>query len=154
MQATNLSTNPSAQARVGTCVASHSNAAGSTSDTADALRGLACLLVLQALGEGLVRTFRLPFPGPVAGMMLLIPALQRPWIRGPVRAASQALLAHLSLFFVPVGVGVITHLDLLSRSGAGLLSTIAVSTWVGMTVTALVLNALLRRRVAEELESE
>ena len=89
----------------------------------DALRGLALLLVFQAAGEGLAHALKLPVPGPVVGMVLL--------------------LAHLSLLFVPVGVGVITHLDLLSHSGVALGVAIVVSTWCGMAVTALVLKRLL-----------
>jgi holin-like protein len=109
----------------------------------DALRGLALLLVLQAAGDGLAHALRLPVPGPVVGMLLLIAALRVERLRTPVRAIADLLLAHLSLLFVPVGVGVITHLDLLSRSGGPLLVAIVVSTWAGMAVTALVLRRLL-----------
>jgi holin-like protein len=109
-----------------------------------ALRGLALLLLFQAAGEGLTLSLRLPIPGPVVGLVLLLVGLRWPWIREPARAAAEVLLAHLSLLFVPVGVGVITHLDLVSRYGAQLLAVIVLSTWVGMAVTALVLRALLR----------
>src|SRR6185369_2766782 len=98
-----------------------------------ALRGLAILLLLEAIGESLTHALSLPFPGPVVGMILLLPALRWPWVRESVSAVAEFLLAHLSLLFVPVGVGVITHLD------------IVVSTWIGMAVTALVLRALLRK---------
>ena len=110
----------------------------------NALRGLALLLLLQAAGEGLVRALSLPFPGPVVGMLLLLPALRIESLRAPIGAAAELLLEHLSLLFVPVGVGVITHLDLVSHYGWRLLAVIVVSTWIGMTVTALLLRALLR----------
>ena len=109
-----------------------------------ALRGLALLLLLQAAGEALAHTLALPVPGPVIGLMLLLPALQLSWIREPVAAAAELLLAHLSLLFVPVGVGVITHLGLMSQYGIQLLVVIVLSTWIGMAVTALVLRTLLR----------
>jgi holin-like protein len=110
-----------------------------------ALRGLAILLVLQTLGETLTHALGLPIPGPVLGLVLLLAALQLAWVRGPVGAAAELLLAHLSLLFIPVGVGVITHLDLVSRYGLRLAAVIALSTWIGMAVTALVLRALLPR---------
>jgi holin-like protein len=110
-----------------------------------ALRGLAFLLLLQAAGEGLTHAFALPFPGPVVGMVLLLPALQWRWLREPVMAAAELLLSHLSLLFVPVGVGVITQLQLVSRYGLQLLVVIVLSTWIGMAVTAIVLRAFLRR---------
>jgi len=111
-----------------------------------ALRGLALLLLLQAAGEGLTHLLGLPFPGPVVGLVLLLVALQLPSLREPVGAIAELLLAHLSLLFVPVGVGVIVHLDLVSRYGFRLLAVIVVSTWIGMAVTALVLRALLPRQ--------
>lgn len=107
------------------------------------LRGLTVLLLFQAAGEALAHALALPIPGPVIGLVLLLAALQAPPLRAPVEAAAEALLAHLSLLFVPVGVGVITHLDLVSRYGLRLLLAIAVSTWIGLAVTALVLRALL-----------
>ncbi len=110
-----------------------------------ALRGVALLLLFQAAGEGLTLALRLPFPGPVVGLVLLLIGLCWPRIREPARAAADVLLAHLSLLFVPVGVGVITHLGLVSRYGPQLLAVIVLSTWVGMAVTALVLRALLRQ---------
>jgi holin-like protein len=78
------------------------------------------------------------------GMVLLLPVLQIPRIRESVGAAAQLLLDHLSLLFVPVGVGVITHLDLVSRHGVQLLVVIVLSTWIGMAVTAVMLAMLLR----------
>jgi len=40
-----------------------------------ALRGLALLLLLQAAGEALTHALKLPFPGPVIGLVLLLAAL-------------------------------------------------------------------------------
>ncbi|MBU6260697.1 MAG: CidA/LrgA family protein [Burkholderiales bacterium] len=108
-----------------------------------ALRGLALLLLFQAAGEALAHGLALPFPGPVLGLALLLPALGWAPLRQPVAAMADLLLANLSLLFVPVGVGVITHLDLVERDGWRLLLVIVVSTWVGLAVTALVLKALL-----------
>ena len=76
------------------------------------------------VAEPLERGFGLPFPGPVIGMALLIPALQWPAVRRPVSQAAHFLLSHLSLLFVPVGVGVITHLDILRDHGLRLLLVI------------------------------
>ncbi|MEO7335442.1 MAG: CidA/LrgA family protein [Caldimonas sp.] len=114
------------------------------------LRGLAILLLLQAVGEGLTHALRLPFPGPVVGLVLLLVALRWRRISEPVSATAEFLLAHLSLLFVPVGVGVITHLDLVSRYGLQLLVVIVLSTWLGLTVTALVLRSLLLRAVPKD----
>ena len=120
----------------------------------NALRGLAVLLVLQALGEAIAHALALPFPGPVIGMILLLPSLRIPQLREPVGAAAEVLLANLSLLFIPVGVGVITHLDMIASYGVRLLVVIVVSTWIGMAVTAVLLRALLRRTRPEGASNE
>ncbi len=112
-----------------------------------ALRGLAVLLLCQTAGELLVRTLGLPLPGPVLGMgvlagLLALPALAP--LHAPVGAAAEGLLAHLSLLFVPLGVGVIAHLGLLRNHAGALALTLLASTIVGLAVTALVLQALWR----------
>jgi len=105
------------------------------------LHGLAWLLTMQSLGELASRGLGLPFPGPVIGMLLLLLALRWPAVREPVAACAGFLLSHLSLLFVPVGVGVMTHLGLLSQYGLRMLLVIVLSTWVGLAVTVLLLRA-------------
>ena len=103
------------------------------------VRGLAWLLAFQSAGELLSRGLSLPFPGPVVGMLLLLLALRWPFVREPVAACADFLLSHLSLLFVPVGVGVMTHLDLLNRFGGRMLGVLVFSTLLGLAVTALML---------------
>jgi len=107
-----------------------------------ALRGLTWLLLLQSAGEALANFLRIPLPGPVIGMLLLLIALQWPAVRGPVAQCADFLLAHLSLLFVPVGVGVMTQLPLLGQYGLRMLVAIVLSTWIGLAVTALTLHWL------------
>ena len=104
------------------------------------LRGLAWLLAMQSLGELLSRAISLPFPGPVIGMLLLLLALRWTAVREPVAACASFLLSHLSLLFVPVGVGVMTHLGLLGQYGVRMLAVIVLSTWIGLAATVLVLR--------------
>lgn len=110
-----------------------------------ALRGFAWLLALQTAGELLARGLALPFPGPVIGMLLLLGVLPWPAVREPVAACADTLLSHLSLLFVPVGVGVMTHLPLLGNYGGRMLLVVVLSTWIGLAVTALVLRLLARK---------
>ncbi|CAN5667654.1 CidA/LrgA family protein [soil metagenome] len=112
-----------------------------------ALRGMAWLLAMQSLGELLSRGLGLPFPGPVVGMMLLLAALAIRHVREPVAACADFLLSHLSLLFVPVGVGVMTHLSLLDQYGVRILAVIVLSTWAGLAVTVLSLRLMSQRDV-------
>lgn len=105
-----------------------------------ALKGLALLLLLQTAGELFSRSLAIPIPGPVIGMVLLLVVLRWEAARLPVQTAADFLLSHLSLLFVPVGVGVITHLDLVARYGSRLMFIIVLSTWIGLAVTALVMR--------------
>jgi holin-like protein len=112
-----------------------------------ALRGLAWLLVFQSVGELLVRGLQLPFPGPVMGMVLLVPALQWAVVRAPVAVTTEFLLKHLSLLFVPVGVGVMTHLSLVTQYGLRMLVVVVVSCLLGLLVTVLTLQLFNRAPV-------
>jgi len=109
-----------------------------------ALRGITWLLLLQSIGEVISRGLHLPLPGPVVGMLLLLFALRWPLVSHSVQAVAEFLLQHLSLLFVPVGVGVMTHLDTLGHYGLRLAVIIVLSTWVSLGVTAWVLRALMR----------
>ena len=109
-----------------------------------ALRGITWLLLLQSIGEVISRALHLPLPGPVVGMLLLLFALRWPLVHDSVSVVAEFLLQHLSLLFVPVGVGVMTHLDVLGKYGARLCLIIVLSTWISLAVTALVLRALMR----------
>lgn len=113
------------------------------------LQGLAFLLLMQSAGEALSHFLKLPVPGPVVGMVALLLALRWQPVQQAVAPAAGFLLNHLSLLFVPVGVGVMTHLDLLGAYGLRLLLVIVLSTWIGMAVTALVLRWLQRPGKAE-----
>ena len=116
----------------------------------NALRGFAWLLVLQSAGELISHALHLPFPGPVVGLMLLLIALHFEAVRAPVAACADFLLAHLSLLFVPVGVGVMTHLGLIAEHGLRMLVVIVLSSWIGLAVTALALRALIRHQPDHE----
>jgi holin-like protein len=119
-----------------------------------ALRGLAWLLALQSVGEMLSRGLSLPFPGPVVGMVLLLAALHFERVREPVAACADFLLSHLSLLFVPVGVGVMTHLSLIAQYGFRMLAVIVVSTLAGLLVSVLAMHLLRRPEPAADASSK
>lgn len=105
----------------------------------DALKGFAWILVAQSISEGIARLTHAPLPGPVIGLAVLLVALNLAVVRATVQVAAETLLAHLSLLFVPVGVGVMVHTGLIAKYGARMLGPIVVATWIGLAVTALLL---------------
>ena len=110
------------------------------------LGALTLLLVFQLIGEVLAQLFALPIPGPVIGMALLFAALA---LRGgpspELRDTAQNLLQHLSLLFVPAGVGVMLHFHRIGDEWLPLAASLVGSTMITIAVTALVLRALSRR---------
>jgi len=89
----------------------------------------------------------------VTGMLLLLLSLNWAALREPVAAAATLLLNHLSLFFIPISVGLMIHGELLSQYGGRLLIAVALSTWIGMAVTALLMRRLMSGPAASVLSS-
>jgi holin-like protein len=118
------------------------------------INALLVLLVYQLIGEVLARTLSLPLPGPVLGMLLLFATLfLRGGIPTPLRATAETLLQHLALLFVPAGVGIMVHLNLLRNHWLPILATLILGTLLTMSVTALILNSALsmtQRRNGDE----
>jgi putative effector of murein hydrolase LrgA (UPF0299 family) len=118
------------------------------------LPGLAWLLVCQSIGELISRWTQVGLPGPVIGMVAMFGLLQWEPVRAQVGTVANGLLMQLSLLFVPVGVGVMTHMALVSKYGWQLLIALVLSTWIGLAVTAAVFHILLRRSEATTSATE
>jgi putative effector of murein hydrolase LrgA (UPF0299 family) len=115
------------------------------------LAALATLLVCQLAGEALVRVTSLPIPGPVVGLILLFALMLG---RTPLPVAlddtADGLLRHLSLLFVPAGVGVVQHLDRLGADGLRLVAVVVLATAITLAVTAVVFEGLARSMRVDE----
>ena len=116
---------------------------------------LTILLACQLAGEVLVRTAGLPVPGPVLGMVLLCGALA---MRGSTPAnlhgTATGLLAHLSLLFVPAGVGVMVHLHHIGSELLAILAALVLSTTLTIAVTAIVFRAVARLTGAPDADDK
>lgn len=100
------------------------------------------LLLFQSLGEGLAYAFGLPVPGPVIGMLLLLAALAAsPRLLATMEATANELLRHLSLLFVPAGVGIMVSASVLRGHWLAVLVSVIASTALTLGVTALVMRA-------------
>lgn len=107
------------------------------------IHALALILICQLLGETVTRALSLPVPGPVLGMGVMVALLMTSArLRDTVIPTAQGLLRHLSLLFVPAGVGLIGHLDRLGPQATALGLAIVVSTALAMIVGAVTFVAL------------
>lgn len=107
----------------------------------DFVAGFAVLILCQLAGEVLVQAMRIAlpsfaFPGPVAGMLLLLALLPRiPNQRRAVMAVGNAILGILAMLFVPAAVGVMQYGDLVVTWGLPLLFALVVSTVLTLLAT-------------------
>ena len=107
------------------------------------LNAITLLLLFQLAGEAIALFFTLPIPGPVIGMALLFAALAlRGGASDELRGTAQNLLQHLSLLFVPAGVGVMLHMQRMADEWLPIVVALVASTFVTIAITALVLRAL------------
>lgn len=103
------------------------------------------LLVYQLVGEVIARGLELSLPGPVVGMALLfITLVVRGALPAGLKTTAEGLLKHLSLLFVPAGVGVMMHLHLLRDEWQAVSVALVASTVITIAVTALAMVGLCR----------
>lgn len=109
------------------------------------IHALLVLLACQLAGEAAVRGLGLPLPGPVLGMVVLVGALSLiPRLAEVMRPVTQAILGHMSLLFVPAGVGVVGHFKALEGQGLALGLALVASTVAAITVGALTFAVVAR----------
>ena len=110
------------------------------------LGAITLLLVYQLVGEVIAQALRLPIPGPVIGLALLFATLvARGRVSDELRNTANGLLAHLSLLFVPAGVGVMVHFGRLGNEWLPIAVALVASTVLTIAATALTMRWLLRR---------
>lgn len=109
------------------------------------LNGLTLLLIYQLAGEFTVLYLKLPVPGPVMGMILLFVTLMiRRGTPVSLATASGNLLSHLSLLFVPAGVGMIVHFERIGNEWLPISVAILLSALITLAATAGIMVACSR----------
>jgi len=110
------------------------------------LNYLTLILGCQLAGELAAKALQVAVPGPVIGMVLLLFFLL---VRGSVpenlSRTADGLLSHLSLLFVPAGVGVMLHFRLLGDDWLPIGVALVISTVLTIIVTALMMAWLSRK---------
>lgn len=119
------------------------------------LHAVFVILLFQLAGETVQKYFQLAVPGPVIGLILLLGLLLLSHRHAADRISkfrqnlintSDTLLGHLSLLFVPIGVGVIMHLQLLEDQLAAVLGVIFLGTMMTLIFTAFLFGLIRRKR--------
>lgn len=106
----------------------------------------AILLIFQCMGEVVVYVLKLPIPGPVAGMLLLLGVLLlSPNLMTRLESTANELLRHLALLFVPAGVGIVVSASSLEGHWIAVISSVLISTVLTLVVTASVMRFVMSK---------
>lgn len=105
------------------------------------LQGLIILLLFQLSGEAVVALLDLPVPGTVIGMLLLWLGLH---LRGGpsegLRKTSMQLVQHLSLLFLPAGVGLFFLPAHIQQHWPAVVGAIVIATFISMLFSGWLLK--------------
>ena len=104
------------------------------------LNGITILLIYQLVGEVTVLYLELAVPGPVMGMILLfVTLLIRRKTPESLNTAATTLLSHLSLLFIPAGVGMMVHFERIGNEWLPISIAIILSAIITFIATALIM---------------
>lgn len=110
------------------------------------LEGMLLLVGFQLLGELVKRFFHLPVPAPVLGMaLLLVFLLLLGRVPASLARASDGLLGHLALLFVPAGVSAFLDIGAIRSELLAIALAVVASTWAAMAATAWTFQLLVGR---------
>ncbi len=109
------------------------------------LRQIILLFLMIFIGEMLNKVFKIPIPGNILGMIILLLALLTGIIKlNQIEEISKFLLDHLSVLFIPAGVGLLSIAGMLRGSWYIILLISIVTTILVMSTTGLVVRYLRR----------
>lgn len=112
---------------------------------------LALILAICSLGDLIHTYLNIPIPGNVLGMVLLLFFLLTGVIKlSMIEDVSNFFLKHLSFFFIPAAVGLITCFTILEGKWTALFIISVVSTFIIAVVTGATVQILMKRRQSLE----
>ena len=101
------------------------------------LASLTLIVLFEVAGDLCQQVTGLPIPGPVLGMALLLFFLiTKGGLPEQLDRTASGLLSYLPLLFVPAGVGVMAHFDLVLAEWPAIVAAILVSSALAIIVTA------------------
>ncbi|KRO56104.1 MAG: antiholin [Pelagibacteraceae bacterium BACL5 MAG-120705-bin12] len=115
------------------------------------LRSLFIIFFFQLLGEAIQKFFEINIPGPVIGLILLLLVFiffiknASPFrkIKKEISETSHQIINYLSLLFVPIGVGVVMHINYLGDNLFKILAIIIIGTLSTLVFVAYVMEKII-----------
>jgi holin-like protein len=113
------------------------------------LKYLTAITLFDVAGDFIQSTARLPIPGPVIGMALLLLALiGKGSLPDGLDRAATGILSYLPMLFVPAGVGIMVHFDLIRAEWPAITVAIGLSSVLTIVVTATTMRSVERLQQA------
>lgn len=100
------------------------------------INGFTWLLIFQLIGEVIARGLSLSMPGPVIGMLLLFVSLCVIKEKKALQTGASTLLKHLSLLFIPAGVGLMAYFERIGDDWLPIITAIVAGVAITMLCTA------------------
>ena len=115
------------------------------------LKSLFIIFLFQLLGEAIQKFFEINIPGPVIGLILLLlvfiffikKASPFKKIKKEISETSHQIIKYLSLLFVPIGVGVVMHINYLGDNLFKILAIIIIGTLSTLVFVAYVMEKII-----------
>ncbi|MDV4151699.1 CidA/LrgA family protein [Clostridium sp. AL.422] len=103
------------------------------------------ILGIYLIGELISKGFNLPLPGNIIGMIILLILLCSKVIKvEKIESISTFFLDHLSFFFIPAGVGLISSFDSIKDSLIYILLLCIITTGIVIIVTGTVVQYIIK----------
>ncbi|USG63873.1 CidA/LrgA family protein [Brevibacillus ruminantium] len=116
----------------------------------ETIKGIILLLAFYGIGIAAGKWLHIPLPGNIIGMLLLTLALVTGVVKmNWVDKASQLLIRHMMLFFVPIMIGVSSYLKILGEHPVALILAMVLGPAFVMVVTGRLIQWYLDRRRKE-----
>ena len=118
------------------------------------LKSLFIIFFYQLLGEAIQKIFEINIPGPVIGLILLLLSFiifskkltHSKKIIKEISVTSNQIINYLSLLFVPIGVGVVMHINYLGDNLFKIFSIIIIATLATLVFTAFVMEKIINSK--------
>ena len=118
------------------------------------LKSLFIIFFYQLLGEAIQKIFEINIPGPVIGLILLLLSfiifskklIHSKKIIKEISVTSNQIINYLSLLFVPIGVGVVMHINYLGDNLFKIFSIIIIATLATLVFTAFVMEKIINSK--------
>lgn len=112
--------------------------------------GFALLVIIQFISNCLVKFLHLSFPSPLLGMVILAILLYLKAIPEKfIKDICDLLLKNMSLFFIPLFVGIITYIHLFKANLLSIVATVIFTTFSTMLLTAFLVELIIKKTQKE-----